>query len=177
MRPGVSRQAIVVCQVVSLIRMAVASNLVELATLPRNRGPGGGSFRRCSPVRARECWRQRVAARRAPRYAARASWKATPFHGLNIYNANSRNNCWYTMGSGPILGQSLPLFVGETGIILNDVGGTLAARAAAFDNKFRAQFGAGGSESSPGPGVRSARHSNNYDIGAGDPALNVLGRY
>lgn len=30
------------------------------------------------------------------------------FTGLNIYNANSTNdNCWYSMGSGPILGQSL----------------------------------------------------------------------
>jgi mannan endo-1,4-beta-mannosidase len=29
------------------------------------------------------------------------------FTGLNIYNANSRNNCWYSMGSGPTLGQSL----------------------------------------------------------------------
>jgi mannan endo-1,4-beta-mannosidase len=29
------------------------------------------------------------------------------FTGLNIYNANSRNNCWYTMGSGAALDSSL----------------------------------------------------------------------
>ena len=29
------------------------------------------------------------------------------FTGLNIYNANSRDNCWYSLGSGPVLGQSL----------------------------------------------------------------------
>jgi mannan endo-1,4-beta-mannosidase len=29
------------------------------------------------------------------------------FTGLNIYNANSVDNCWYTMGTGPILDQSL----------------------------------------------------------------------
>src|SRR2546421_606144 len=27
--------------------------------------------------------------------------------GLNIYNANSQNNCWYSMGSGPALYQYL----------------------------------------------------------------------
>jgi endo-1,4-beta-mannosidase len=29
------------------------------------------------------------------------------FGGLNIYNANSRDNCWYTMGSGPDLDTSM----------------------------------------------------------------------
>lgn len=29
------------------------------------------------------------------------------FSGINVYNANSRDNCWYTMGSGPLLGQAL----------------------------------------------------------------------
>lgn len=29
------------------------------------------------------------------------------FHGLNIYNANSINNCWYTLGSGTRLADSL----------------------------------------------------------------------
>jgi len=29
------------------------------------------------------------------------------FTGVNIYNANSRNNCWYTLGSGSALSQSL----------------------------------------------------------------------
>lgn len=29
------------------------------------------------------------------------------FTGLNIYNANSRSNCWYTLGSGSGLGDSL----------------------------------------------------------------------
>ena len=29
------------------------------------------------------------------------------FVGLNIYNANSVNNCWYTLGQGPGLDQSL----------------------------------------------------------------------
>jgi mannan endo-1,4-beta-mannosidase len=29
------------------------------------------------------------------------------FDGLNIYNANSRNNCWYSLGKGSALGASL----------------------------------------------------------------------
>jgi len=29
------------------------------------------------------------------------------FDGLNVYNANSRNNCWYWLGTGPGLGASL----------------------------------------------------------------------
>ncbi|MHB8507302.1 MAG: cellulase family glycosylhydrolase [Candidatus Dormibacteria bacterium] len=29
------------------------------------------------------------------------------FAGLNIYNANSRSNCWYTLGQGPDLDQAL----------------------------------------------------------------------
>jgi mannan endo-1,4-beta-mannosidase len=29
------------------------------------------------------------------------------FTGINVYNANSRDNCWYTMGSGPLLGQAM----------------------------------------------------------------------
>ena len=33
--------------------------------------------------------------------------RAYRFTGLNIYNANSRNNCWYTLGSGGGLDSSL----------------------------------------------------------------------
>jgi hypothetical protein len=36
------------------------------------------------------------------------------FAGLNIYNANSRNNCWYTMGTGPGLDSSLSAAPGAT---------------------------------------------------------------
>jgi mannan endo-1,4-beta-mannosidase len=70
-----------------------------------------------------------------------------------------------------------PLFVGETGVIPNDVGGTYEARAAAFDNKFRVQFGAGvvGELAWAWSALGSTLHT--YDIGPGDPTLRVLGRY
>jgi mannan endo-1,4-beta-mannosidase len=70
-----------------------------------------------------------------------------------------------------------PLFVGETGIIPNDVGGTLAGRAVAFDNKFRAQFGAGVVGELAWAWSDLGSTLDNYDIGPGDPALVVLGRY
>ncbi|MDQ2915481.1 MAG: fibronectin type III domain-containing protein [Chloroflexota bacterium] len=64
-----------------------------------------------------------------------------------------------------------PLFVGETGIKPNDVGGTLAARSALFDAKFSTQFAAGvvGEVMWNYGWIPSAL--DNYDIGPGDPAL------
>lgn len=70
-----------------------------------------------------------------------------------------------------------PLFVGETGIIPNDVGGTLEARAAAFENKFSVQFGAGVVGELAWAWSALGSTLDNYDIGPGDPTLGVLGRH
>jgi mannan endo-1,4-beta-mannosidase len=70
-----------------------------------------------------------------------------------------------------------PLFVGETGIIPNDVGGTLEARAAAFNDKFAVQFGAGVVGELAWAWSALGSTLDNYDIGPGDPALAVLGSY
>jgi Fibronectin type III domain/Cellulase (glycosyl hydrolase family 5)/WD40-like Beta Propeller Repeat len=69
-----------------------------------------------------------------------------------------------------------PIFVGEAGIIPNDVGGTFQTRADAFQAKLDAQFPAGvrgflAWAWSPNSGPSTL---NNYDIGAGDPALDSL---
>ena len=73
-----------------------------------------------------------------------------------------------------------PLFVGETGILGSSAGGTLAGRAAALRSKLDAQFAAGVA------GVlvwdwRDAAHggssTSGYEVGPGDPALDVLAAY
>ncbi|MDQ2969489.1 MAG: cellulase family glycosylhydrolase [Actinomycetota bacterium] len=70
-----------------------------------------------------------------------------------------------------------PLFVGETGIIPNQAGGTFEGRAAAFDNKFRTQFTAGVVGELAWAWSALGSTLENYDIGPGDPTLQVLGRY
>ena len=70
-----------------------------------------------------------------------------------------------------------PLFVGETGIIPNDVGGTLQARAAAIDAKLRAQFSAGIVGNLEWAWSALGSTWGDYDVGPRDPVLNVLGRY
>jgi probable HAF family extracellular repeat protein len=70
-----------------------------------------------------------------------------------------------------------PIFVGEAGIIPNDVGGTFQARADAFDVKLDAQLAAGVSGFLAwawSPQVTPVSTLDNYDIGPGDPALAVL---
>ena len=70
-----------------------------------------------------------------------------------------------------------PLFVGETGIIPNEVGGTLEARARAFDDKLRAQFTAGVVGELAWAWSALGSTLDNYDIGAADPTLRVFDRY
>lgn len=70
-----------------------------------------------------------------------------------------------------------PLFVGETGIIPNDVGGTLDGRAAALDAKLHAQFGAGIVGVLEWAWSALGSRLDTYDVGAKDPVLKVLGRY
>ena len=72
---------------------------------------------------------------------------------------------------------SKPLFVGETGIIPNDVGGTLDGRAAALDAKLHAQFGAGIAGVLEWAWSALGSRLDTYDVGAKDPVLKVLGRY
>ena len=66
---------------------------------------------------------------------------------------------------------SKPLFVGETGIRPSDVGGTLEARSALFDDKFNTQFAAGVVGELMWDYSSTPSTLNNYDIGPGDPAL------
>ncbi len=72
-----------------------------------------------------------------------------------------------------------PLFVGETGILTSEVG-SLFNRGAAWNAKFKAQFGAG----VVGELIwawRDAAHGGSaltdYDVGPGDPALLLLGLF
>jgi hypothetical protein len=67
-----------------------------------------------------------------------------------------------------------PIFVGETGIVPDDVGGTLGARADAFDAKFRAQLGAGVAGELVWAWSAFGSLLDNYDVGPGDPTLGVL---
>ena len=67
-----------------------------------------------------------------------------------------------------------PLFVGETGIYPNDVGGTLAARARAFRAKFAAQFAAGVVGELAWDWDRKGSLLDNYNIGPADPVLGVI---
>lgn len=70
-----------------------------------------------------------------------------------------------------------PLFVGETGIIPNDVGGTLDDRATALDAKLRTQFAAGVVGDLVWAWSALGSTLDTYDVGAKDPLLKVLGRY
>ena len=70
-----------------------------------------------------------------------------------------------------------PIFVGESGIVPNDVGGTLAARAEAFDAKFDAQFSAGVAGELVWNWSPSGSRLDDYDVGAGDPTIGVLARH
>ncbi len=67
-----------------------------------------------------------------------------------------------------------PLFVGEAGIIPDDVGGTLQDRADAFAAKMRAQFDAGVVGFLAWAWSSLGSTTNNYDVGPGDPALAAL---
>ena len=67
-----------------------------------------------------------------------------------------------------------PLFVGEAGIIPNQVGGTLEARAEAFSAKIDAQFQQGIVGYLAWAYTGGPSTLNDYDIGAGDPTLDVL---
>ncbi|TMB94297.1 MAG: hypothetical protein E6J42_11640 [Chloroflexi bacterium] len=68
-----------------------------------------------------------------------------------------------------------PLFIGEVGIKPEDVpGGTLADRAAAVKAKAVAQFDAGIDGMLAWAWDNDGSTLNNYDIGPGDPALDVL---
>jgi mannan endo-1,4-beta-mannosidase len=75
---------------------------------------------------------------------------------------------------------SKPLFTGELGLVPTDADGTLAGRAAQLDAKLRAQLQAG----SVGVLVWAWRNAENggsalddFYVGPGDPALDVLGAY
>jgi mannan endo-1,4-beta-mannosidase len=70
-----------------------------------------------------------------------------------------------------------PIFVGETGIVPNDIGGTLAARAAAFDAKFAAQFGAGVVGELVWTWSTLGSRLDDFDVGAGDLTIAVVGSY
>lgn len=70
-----------------------------------------------------------------------------------------------------------PLFVGETGIVPNDVGGTLQARAAAIDAKLRAQFSRGIVGNLQWAWSALGSTWDDYDVGPRDPVLRVLGNY
>ena len=67
-----------------------------------------------------------------------------------------------------------PIFVGESGIRPVDVGGTLSARARAFQAKFETQFAAGVVGELIWAWDKDGSLINNYDIGPGDAALDVL---
>ena len=72
---------------------------------------------------------------------------------------------------------SKPLFVGETGIIPNDVGGTLQARATAIRAKLDAQFSAGIVGDLEWAWNAHASTLDDYDVGPRDPVLPVLRGY
>jgi hypothetical protein len=67
-----------------------------------------------------------------------------------------------------------PLFVGEAGIIPNDVGGTLDDRADAFSAKLDAQFGQGIGGYLAWAYTGGPSKLDDFDIGAGDPVFDVL---
>jgi hypothetical protein len=67
-----------------------------------------------------------------------------------------------------------PLVVGEVGIKPSDVGGTFAARAQTLQAKLWAQFNAGVVGELAWAWDKDGSTLDNYDIGPGDPALDVL---
>jgi hypothetical protein len=67
-----------------------------------------------------------------------------------------------------------PLFIGEAGIKPVDVGGTLPARARAFQAKFDRQFEAGVVGELVWNWDKNGSLTNNYNIGPDDPALGLL---
>lgn len=69
-----------------------------------------------------------------------------------------------------------PLFVGETGLIPNNVGG-LQGRADAFANRIEAHFAAGFVGELVWAWSALGSTLDNYDIGPRDPALKVLRRF
>jgi CSLREA domain-containing protein len=64
-----------------------------------------------------------------------------------------------------------PLFVGEVGIIPDDVGGSLQARADAFEAKRQAMFGLGIDGFLIWAWNKDGSLLDNYDVGPGDPSL------
>jgi mannan endo-1,4-beta-mannosidase len=70
-----------------------------------------------------------------------------------------------------------PLYVGETGIIPNDVGATLEARVGAIDGKLRAQFSAGIVGDLEWAWSALGSTLDDYDVGPRDPVLRALSRY
>ena len=67
-----------------------------------------------------------------------------------------------------------PLLVGELGIIPNDVGGTLQARADVLESKLSAQFAAGVDGALVWSWSSVGSLLNNFEVGPGDPVLDVL---
>jgi len=69
---------------------------------------------------------------------------------------------------------SKPLLVGELGVKPSDVGGTLQARADTVASKLCAQFGAGVAGAFLWAWGKDGSLLDNFDIGPGDPVLDVL---
>ncbi len=70
-----------------------------------------------------------------------------------------------------------PIFVGESGIKASDVGGTLAARASAFDAKLKAMVPAGVGGFLIWSWNNAGSQTSGWQVGAGDPVLPVLAKY
>jgi mannan endo-1,4-beta-mannosidase len=71
-----------------------------------------------------------------------------------------------------------PLFIGEVGIKLDEVGGSATERARLFEEKIKAQFGAGVVGYLPWAWVARGQSAyESYLIGPNDPVLGVLTRY
>lgn len=70
-----------------------------------------------------------------------------------------------------------PIFVGESGIKAASVGGTFAARAAAFDAKCAAMFAAGVRGFLVWSWNNAAPTLNNWPVGPNDPTLQVIAGY
>jgi uncharacterized delta-60 repeat protein len=94
-------------------------------------------------------------------YDPTAAMPGDPFNGLQV-----------RLDQCAILDK--PLFVGEVGIKPNDVGGSFADRAATLDAKSRAQLAAGVAGQLAWAWDLYGSTLDNYDIGPGDPGLDVL---
>ncbi|HET9848571.1 MAG TPA: cellulase family glycosylhydrolase [Candidatus Dormibacteraeota bacterium] len=95
--------------------------------------------------------------------AATVAMPGDQYNGLQV----SINRC-HALGK--------PIVVAETGIHSTQVGG-IAQRAALFDQKFSAQFGAGVDGELMWDWSMYAPSGGDYEIGPGDPALALLTRY